>query len=175
MEIENKVVAFSKQNQNSEAFTLLKSEATPQADKVQATIDSLIALKTSTGNQLSANLSSQATASRWIILAVILISLITSISIALTIAHSISKPVKEMAEAAQRMASGDLNVQINVDSKNEIGQLGEAFAKSAASIKAYIADITKNLGKVEHGDLTVVSDLDYIGDYVDLKDSFWHS
>lgn len=138
---------------------------------MEAELDELVELKTTTGDQLSSSLSAQASRSAQIVILVILISIILSIIIALSISRSISKPVKEMADAAQRMAQGDLGVQIKVNSKDEIGQLGTAFAQSTASIRSYIADITRILGEIQHGNLTVDSDLDYIGDYRELRNA----
>ncbi|HEX3038995.1 MAG TPA: methyl-accepting chemotaxis protein [Caproiciproducens sp.] len=169
VEIENQVISLAKQNKNSEAFSLMKTEGTPQSDKLKATIDSLIDLKTSSGNELSASLSAQGNVAKASILVVILIALILSLAIALSIARSISKPAAEMAEAAQRMAEGDLNVQVNYDSRNELGQLAAAFGKSTASIRAYIADLTEHLDQVAHGNLTMPSRMQYIGDYKGLS------
>nr|WP_319487888.1 methyl-accepting chemotaxis protein [uncultured Caproiciproducens sp.] len=169
--LKDRVITLAEQNKNSEAQTLLITEGTAILEKISTSIDSLLDLKTATGNEMSKNLSTETTISMFSIIAVIVIAFLFSLGIALKISRSISKPVKEMSRAAKRMAAGDLNVEINVDSKNEIGELGEAFAKSTASIRAYIADIAKNLGEVEHGNLNVNSELDYIGDYADLKDS----
>ncbi|MBW7572391.1 methyl-accepting chemotaxis protein [Caproiciproducens faecalis] len=174
VEVQAEVIALGKNNKKAEAQELLESEAAPHSDKVKAAVNSLINEKTTTGNQLSASLSSQGKAANISILILILVVFILSFITAQTISRSISKPIREMADAAKRMSEGDLNVQIHVRSKDEIGQLGEAFAKSTASIRAYIAEITKNLGKVANGDLTVVTtDLDYVGDYEDLKNSYF--
>lgn len=171
-EAQRKVIALAKENKNTEAFALFKSEASPLADKVEANLDALSELKTATGNQLASSLTSQKSAADLTVYAVILISILLSILIAVSIARSISKPVKEMAVAAERMSKGDLGVQININSKDEIGQLGTAFAQSTASIRSYIADITKVLGEIQDGNLTVDSELDYIGDYTELKNAY---
>lgn len=67
---------------------------------------------------------------------------------------------------------GGLSVQVHADdSKNEIAQLGAAFAESNASIRAYINDIKEMLGNMAQGDLNIVSKLDYKGDFVELENS----
>lgn len=171
VEVEKKVVQAAQQNQATTAASLLEAEVIPQAERVKTGIDELLKLKTSSGNQLSSALSSRGTISSVGILILILASLAVSLLAAIALAREISKPVKEMAKAAQRMAEGDLNVQINVSSKDEIGQLGEAFSKSTATIQAYISDITNTLSEIEKGNLTAAPELDYIGDYAVLKKS----
>ncbi len=170
--VTDQVVVLAKQNKIAEAQTLLTAQGDPLSDKVSTSIETLISENTSEGNKIATNLSSQSVTATIFMIAVILIALVLSLTIALAISRSISKPVKEMAEAAQRMAKGDLSVKINVNSRNEIGQLCTAFAESTASIRSYIADITNTLGEIEHGNLTIVSELDYIGDYTDLKKAY---
>jgi methyl-accepting chemotaxis protein len=171
IDAEKKVVEAAQQNQTTTAASLLESEVVPQAERVKTGTNELLKLKTSTGNQLASALSSRGTVSSISILILILTSLTASLLTAFALARGISKPVKEIAKAAQRMAEGDLNVKVTVNSKDEIGQLGEAFSKSAATIQAYISDITRIFSEIENGNLTVTPALEYIGDYAVLKKS----
>lgn len=168
MEAENKIITLAKQNKISEAFSSGASD-TSVSDKMLDMADSLIELKTSTGNSVSGGLSNQRNTAELTIIFVILISIILSILISTFISRSISRPVEAMAQAAKRMAEGDLSVPISINSQNEIGQLAAAFRSSIASIRAYIADITEHLDAVAHGDLTSTSELQYIGDYKGLS------
>ncbi|WP_268058607.1 methyl-accepting chemotaxis protein [Caproiciproducens galactitolivorans] len=164
-------VALAKQNKKTEAQDLLTNEAGPISTKLSTEINNLLNSKTEEGNQLAQQLAKQMQIARIAIISIILLSFIISVLIALRIAKSISKPITEMKEAAQRMADGDLNSQIAIDSKNEIGMLGQAFSQSVSSINMYISDIQRNLHEVELGNLTVKSQIDYIGDYSNLKKS----
>lgn len=106
-----------------------------------------------------------------IVFAITIVSLIISLVIGIKTARSISKPVKELQEAAQKMAQGDLSVQINVNSTDEIGQLGAAFSDTITAIRAYINDVKFNLAKMAGGDLNIRSTLEFKGDFVELKNS----
>ena len=170
--LKNRVVTLAGENNNLQAQALLTTEGASVLEKASASIDALLNSKTAAGTEISTNLSREKTVAVFSMIAVIAIAFIMSFIVAIKISRDISSPVKEMAEAAKKMAEGDLNVEIGFHSKNEIGELGEAFSRSTASIRAYIADITKNLGEVERGNLNVTTELDYIGDYVDLKNSF---
>ncbi|MBW7573247.1 methyl-accepting chemotaxis protein [Caproiciproducens sp. AGMB10547] len=150
---------------------MLVSEGTGVVQKMGTAIDQLLKSKTSSGGEISSSLSRQTTFAAIAIAAVIVAALLLSVGIAVKISRDISKPVKEMSDAAKRMAEGDLNVEIGFQSKNEIGELGEAFATSAATIRGYISDIGKILGEMERGNLDVQTDLEYIGDYAELKNS----
>jgi len=105
-----------------------------------------------------------------VILAAIIITWILSIMAVGVFTKGIDKPLNKMMKAAQGMSQGDLDVQIDVNTRNEIGQLGVAINESAASMKAYISEITKNLGEIAKGNLTVhATELSYSGDFDDLK------
>lgn len=171
--VSDQVVAFAKGKQKIEAQSLLAAQGEPLSEKIRASTNSLISEKTTVGNQISATLSNRAQAANILISVIIFASLLISLVIALLISRGISKPVKEMADAAQKMAQGDLSVHINVNSKNEIGQLGAAFSETITTIKAYITDIKVTLAKVEQGDLTIVPELEYKGDFVELQNSIY--
>jgi signal transduction histidine kinase len=63
------------------------------------------------------------------------------------------KPIRNLMQASQAMAAGDLDQQVPVSSKDELGQLSEAFNKMSADLKyadeqrkQMTADITHDLG-----------------------------
>lgn len=171
-DISARVVSFAKENKNAEAQTLLTTEGTAVLTKVNTSLNELLNLKTTTGDELGNNLSTQANVTAILIIIIILISVGISISIAVKISNQISKPVKEMADVAQKLADGNLNVNITVaDSDNEIGQLSRAFADTISSLKGYISEIKWALSKIADGDLTIQAKTKFKGDFTELQDS----
>lgn len=171
VKVETEVIALGKQNKKTEAQALLENEAAPHSDKVKAAVNDLINEKTTTGDQLSASLSLQGNVAKIIIIAVIFLSLAISLIIARIISKNISKPAGEMANAAKRLADGDLSVEINIDSADEIGQLGAAFKDTIQSLKAYITDLSANLAKLAQGNLCIKKSVEYKGDFIELEKS----
>ncbi|WP_444643079.1 methyl-accepting chemotaxis protein [Caproiciproducens sp. R1] len=170
-DLKSRVVELALENNDEQANRLLVTEGAPIFDNLTTSINTLFSEKTSKGDQISADLTAQRNTTTVSMLAILVITLVLSLIIALAISRSISRPVKDMVEAARKMAKGDLQVQVSVNSRDEIGQLSAAFTESIASIRSYIADITNVLGEIERGNLTVLPALDYNGDYADLKDS----
>ncbi len=167
----DQIVDLALKNRNEEAQNVLSKQATPLSNKIQTDINALIAEKTGSGKQLSNTLSSQAFFASFMILAVISAAVLLSLFTALAVSRGISRPIQTIANAARNMAKGDLNGSVSVYSRDEVGQLGAAFSESAATIRTYITDITRILGELEHGNLNVSLDLEYIGDYAALKES----
>ncbi len=83
------------------------------------------------------------------------------------IARMISKPVQKLAAAADKLAVGDVNVNIEVDTKDEIGMLAQSFRNMTDNIK----EASQAVEKVAAGDLQVdikiKSDNDLLGKSVD--------
>jgi len=54
------------------------------------------------------------------------------------VARSVTGPMAHLADVADRMSLGELDVDIDIDSKNEIGQLAESLRRMQASLKSAI-------------------------------------
>ncbi|MBF6210074.1 HAMP domain-containing protein [Nocardia puris] len=65
-------------------------------------------------------------------LAALVIALVTS----QFLAHGITRPLREMTAAAKRMAQGDYSRRVRASSRDEVGQLAEAFNQMAADLAA---------------------------------------
>lgn len=167
----SQISALAAQSKAEEAQDVLKKQATPLSNKILSDTNALVSEKTAAGTQTASRLTVQGTVSNIIILIVILATFAFSLLVAIAISRSISKPVKEMADAAQRMAQGDLNVQVSIESKNEIGQLGAAFAETIAAMKAYISDLSGNFAKMAQCDLRITRSVEYKGDFIELEKS----
>jgi methyl-accepting chemotaxis protein len=160
-------------NLTADAFEMLKNQCTPQSDEVRAAVEALVKEKTGSGNLIAANLNAKGSASDIAIILTIVFSISLSLFIAVSISRGISRPVKELAEAAERMSEGDLNVRISANSKDEIGQLGAAFSATIATIDSYIKDVNVNLAKMEQGDLSIKSNVIFKGDFINLQNSIY--
>jgi HD-GYP domain-containing protein (c-di-GMP phosphodiesterase class II) len=58
-------------------------------------------------------------------------------------AGQISRPIRELAVGAQRLASGDYATRVSVKSSNEVGVLAEAFNQMVAEIQKHMEEIRK--------------------------------
>ncbi|MDD5093246.1 MAG: ATP-binding protein [Dehalococcoidia bacterium] len=77
------------------------------------------------------------------------IALALSAIVALLLSRAISSPVRRMTRAARAVAGGDLDQQVSVGSKDELGELGQAFNDMTARLKAsrqqqidFVADVS---------------------------------
>ncbi|MGX4687015.1 cell wall metabolism sensor histidine kinase WalK [Vagococcus sp. JNUCC 83] len=64
-----------------------------------------------------------------------MIALMFTLLIALLVSRTITKPIGEMKEQADRIANGDYSGQVEVYGKDELGQLGETFNELSYRVK----------------------------------------
>lgn len=118
------------------------SEFAKIRENVGNTVDELIKYNENfaenVNNENKASFQSQSK----IMIGVIAAGVILAIILGLTIANLISKPVNEIVKAANKIADGDLDVSINVKSKDEIGILAAAFVKMSENINDVMTNIS---------------------------------
>lgn len=66
---------------------------------------------------------------------VLFVGIIFSLMLAFFISKRISKPIKKLIKGVRKIASGDLDYQVNIKGKDEIAQLAVEFNGMAASLK----------------------------------------
>jgi len=66
--------------------------------------------------------------------------LVAAIVLGMLVARSISRPLVRMAGAADKLAAGDTEVELDICSKDEVGSLAASFESVISSIRALIRD-----------------------------------
>lgn len=73
----------------------------------------------------------------------IFVVLVISLLLSTKIVKDIIRPLKQLTEAAKKIAKGNMDVSIECNSKDEIGVLAESFRHTAQSLKEYITYINR--------------------------------
>ncbi|WHH60392.1 methyl-accepting chemotaxis protein [Petroclostridium sp. X23] len=143
-------------NQMDEAYNLMAgSRAAQIADAVQKATDDLMKLKTDLAKQSSdTNTAAANTATATMVIAVI-IGIVIAVVLGIFISRIISKPINKMVEAADKLAVGDVNVNVEEDAKDEIGSLAESFGRMIENIRGQAMAAER----IAAGDLTVEVDI----------------
>ncbi len=111
-----------------------------------------------------------ATSFAWVLLIICAtVSVVLTIIVIIAIRKSILNPVKEIESVYAQMAKGNMQVEINYDSRDELGEMAKSIKRTNALLSGYIRDISDKLGQMSHGDMRIRVDLDYIGDFVTIR------
>ena len=103
-------------------------------------------------------------------------NLIIIISMRLAAAQ-IVRPLGELNNAAMKLAEGDLDVELNVSSEDEVGDLGRSIEKTVARLKEYIDyidEISEVLAQIANGKLAISLKYAYVGEFQKVKEALIH-
>jgi methyl-accepting chemotaxis protein len=98
-------------------------------------------LLTAAGSNLNADFhsrSTSATREMRVVGGVGLFGIAVALLMAFVVSRSITRPVSHLAEVADRISLGELDVEIDVHGKNEVGQLAESLRRMQTSLRSAI-------------------------------------
>ncbi|AKN34149.1 chemotaxis protein [Clostridium carboxidivorans P7] len=94
------------------------------------------------------------------------VAVVASILLGYYISNIISKPIKKLLKSADNISEGNLNIDIDIDSKDEVGNLAQSFKKMIMVIKSLVSDTNMLVDAAVEGKLDVRADADkHSGDY----------
>lgn len=161
------VIELAKRNKNDEALALFNSDYNDATEKIQ---DILVDI----GKVASADAKSQYTSARVTgIVSIILMILIGAGTVAFsnvirtTITGIMLKPIQELEGAAEKLKAGQLDVEINYESPDELGKLAGNFRQACKTLEVIVQDTSYLLGEMAEGNFNVSSNNAqiYIGNF----------
>ena len=73
------------------------------------------------------------------------------------ITTAVVKPVGIIKDVADSIAKGDLNVDINYEGVDEMGELSDSFKQTCSTLKLIIGDLKYMLDEIKDGNFCVES------------------
>lgn len=89
-----------------------------------------------------------------ITLIVVILVMLYIVDVKSALSESILKPVEEISKAADKMATGNLHINIDYESKDELGRLAKDLNSSTSVTEQIITDIRETLLLLSNGDFT---------------------
>lgn len=112
-----------------------------------------------------------------ILLVVFVVGIVFILFIMTKAAGKIVKPLIELNENAMQLAAGNLNVTINAQTNDEVGDLGRSIDKTVFRLKEYINyidEISEVLAAMAEGKLAISLKYDYVGEFQKVKEALNH-
>lgn len=139
-----KVLEVAESQGAAAAEIYIKENTRLSGNKMSDAIDDLLASEIKAANDSVSDSAKAFNQSRVMIIGLILLASILGIGIALYISRMISKPLQEAVDTLEHVADGRLDVELNVDSRDEIGTLGLMLNRALGSIREALQDIGGN-------------------------------
>ncbi len=100
--------------------------------------------------------------------------LVMTLLVVIQIRRIIGRPVKELSQAATRIAEGDLDQTIRYKSRDELGILADNFNQVTVRLKDYIKyinEISDTLREIARGNLAFELENEYTGEFARVRES----
>ena len=131
----------------------------PAAEKAGLLVGDIAELRVQAGNAAVRDLN-------WVVTVLVagtIAAAALSLAIAVILARSISRPLREMTESASSISTGDVDVEINVKGKDEVGRLADSFRAMVLYLRA-MAGAAETIAEGDlRYDVTPMSDKDALG------------
>jgi len=151
LEISVKMIAESGQLNTDEAMEIARNESRETYDRISASLTALVGYNNESASAAS-TAGDKVYSSTFLTLIIVIVAVAAAATgLAVWITRGITGPVRKLSEAAERLADGDVKVNVETTSRDEIGQLMQSFGRMIASIREQAAAVERIAG----GDLTV--------------------
>ncbi len=136
-----KVIELASANKNNEAYELYVAETDPILQLIDETYTDLIELNSNVAKAVNNQNSKDIQYATIIMISITIGCIILFCLVSLVIAGLIYKPVKQMEGLMKRAENGDLSVQSDYQSKDEIGSLSSSFNNMLIQLNQLISKI----------------------------------
>lgn len=107
-------------------------------------------------------------------LVIYLIAFLILIIAIIAVTKSLVAPIQNLMNVTEELAAGNLDAEINIESKDETGRLAESMKKLVLRLNEYIIyidEISESLDRFSTGDLNIDLKQNYDGNFAKIKNS----
>ena len=152
--IKEKVIALALSGHKDEAMKLLLGEGVAAAKGIGDSIQEMINFKTAQAKERADQNKATAASATRMSIAFAVAGMTAALIIGFFLSQIICKPIKSLADAAEKIAIGDTNVHVESNTKDEIGILLLSFAKMVTAMN----EVTSIASEIAAGNLMVKVD-----------------
>ena len=136
------LVTLSRENKTEEAKALLRGDLQKLFDDASADLLKIININVSGAKQTGVESAEAYSSARILIIVASGLGVVLAVLLAIFLSKLIGGQLRVLVSKVETVASGNLTVEIQQGSQDEIGELFGAFGKMVASLRTIIADVT---------------------------------
>lgn len=99
------------------------------------------------------------------------LALVCLISLILYVMRRVIKPIIKITDSSRVLQNGNLALNINYSSEDEVGELVNTLKSSMERIGGYVSDINVIMSELSGGNFDVRTSADYVGDFASIQTS----
>ena len=147
----NKMVDLAMQNKTAEAYEFMKGPAGKASREEQNAIEKLMEAKLADAKKISDDNTIVANTASRLMIGLAVAGVIIAILFGFLISRIISNPLRKGVLFAQAVAAGDLTQKIDLDQKDEIGQLASALNEMVTKLSSIVGEVVSAADNVASG------------------------
>ena len=149
--LRDKAFALLTDNKEFEALEILNGNARQAQTDARQSLHSLLKINEQYSDSVHQQAAAQISSTVRILFIIALLAIFLSIVLGIYISRSIGNPLRELSLVADKIALGDVNVQVEANTTDEIGDLKRSFEKMVENIRENAA----NAAELAKGNLDV--------------------
>lgn len=171
-----KVFALVETGKTDEAYEVMKSSYIPVLNQMADLLQQIADVAAHNAQDMVKEGEYAQASAITVIMIIMTFSIVSAALLGIYISNSIRKPVKEIEDAAQQLANGQLDgVCVSYTSRDELGKMSDSIRDLISYQKTIIEDISDILGDMSEGNFKVQSNVNeyYMGHYDRILVSMW--
>lgn len=158
-------------NNNAEAYNVIINEYTPIFDNIVTNVLQLADVVADDAQGFVSD-SQRSALTVIVVMALLLVfGIIIAVGVTAKITKAVTEPINAVMEGIQAVSEGDLSVDINYESENELGVLADCTRNTIVELRKYIKVQTYILQNIARKDMTVTVDADFKGDFLPIQEA----
>ncbi|MCQ4087500.1 methyl-accepting chemotaxis protein [Saccharibacillus sp. JS10] len=138
------VTALAEQNKNVEAYSIFTEQTQPLREDTNQKLQEMSKLQSDEAKVSSDNTIALKNSSLVLILSILAGGIIASLIVGYLIARAVSTPLRQIQTLMQNAENGDLTVQANYQSRDELGVLSTSFNGMIAGLRSIIQKVDES-------------------------------
>ena len=155
--VNDTALAHSRKNESDQARAIMEGESAKLFAISKEILDKLVKLNADGAAQSKNDADTTYTTARNMLLITAALAIALAIAAAVWLIRSITAPLARAVEVADRVAGGDLTAHIDVDSRDETGQLLSALQRMQQSLVRTVSVVRQNSESVASASAQIAS------------------
>ena len=135
------VITYAEAGEKEKALALMQTEGKPIQEEIEKNIEQIVEIKINAANTSNVESSDEAQSASVTMIVMMVIGVILSMVLGIIISNVIKKPLNILVKSAEEIADGNLDLVIDIHSKDETGELANAFRAMTDTINSVMSNI----------------------------------
>jgi methyl-accepting chemotaxis protein len=164
-----KLLGYENETDKAQAMKMFEDQYIPEFDKLASMVVDFSDNEIQQAGVQKEDATRTQTIAWIMLIAVAVVSFVVTVIVIFAIRKSILSPVKEIERVYTEIAKGNMKVNVNYDSRDELGNMARLIRQANELQGAILGDVINNFTKISQGDLRIKVEIDYPGDFDALK------